>query len=316
MDFYRHRTVAQQAGVMPREARSRWMQQHDLAALAAAAHSDKKAAAKCTTYERLRIEIAWAELGYPYFKVWPEMLDVLLRTPLEIPFTDLRTPFPTFEVALPRDYRHGALLSPDGVWITHLLATRFDAGPKAAPDSGLWCYVARANKAGQCTPLIFMGSAREGPGGTLQNWADQVGQLSCVLSLIVGVALLGTSDPVFVERDIPERWQRRLRHKDANVRRRQRAEMASNRQEHGYKIGQSIRLPMSQRHQWRNAGGDDAKHHLTWGHLRRAHWGWRKTRSGWRLRPIRMARVRPDLPLKLSPGYETPTTAAHASPGG
>ena len=61
------------------------------------------------SYTRLHMlfnALCHAEAGHPYYKVWPDYLDMFRRTRLDnVPATALQFPFPAWRVLLPVDYR-------------------------------------------------------------------------------------------------------------------------------------------------------------------------------------------------------------------
>ena len=254
---------------------------------------------------RVWLEAEWARLGKPYVKVWPDMVSVLRRTPPAFPVDKLRFPFPSFETALPvgsddfvmQGHAVGSML------VRHDLASDFEHQDEAHSYDALLIVFNTQHVDGRYwsgqRAIDITGCA------TLAELAERLGDDHQLCCFIAGVAMLLTSDPAYCEHDLSPRTLRRLKHKDRAVRKRTRAKLASEGRLHGYRLGASIRLPLVTRTN-AHAQEQDTGRHLEWGHLRRAHFGWRKTRKGWRLRPIRMARVRPDLPLQPSPGYETP----------
>ena len=282
---------------------------------------------------RLANEAAWEQHGYPYIKVWPDMMDVLLRTPLTMQASELRMPFPVFEIDFPSE-RPLSVCAREGIDTSgsirvgpidengpaigsircvlfarasssevHLIGV--DGQPKEVDAVYMFHMMCLSQR--ECFWAPFNWSVNDSERlDTILAKTDWPG-FETILKLCVGVSMIGTADPAFVQHDLSDRQARRLNHADPKVREKTEREIDAQRRRFGFHMGKSINLPMHTEYS-RHDPSEPTGRELSWGHLRRAHFGWRKCKEGnelvWRLRPVKMARVRADLPLKPSRGYE------------
>ena len=263
--------------------------------------------------------LQWMNVGRPYFKVYPEMLPILLNTPLSMPVSALQFPFGAFEVRLP--VGQTALVSSGDNPVRSLLCAtyRVNGGMNkgwnviVALDTG-------ETEPGSSHPAhTIMGFPMKSNDDLLSVYDVVAGIkdylfygkrvqntiFSAAFTLLCGVSMIGTNDPTLVSRDIPDGFARKLKHKDHKVRERVRAQMGSMHIKRGYNIGREIRLPSSQHRSTED--GESRSKDYQYGWLRRAHWAWRLMGHGeekqWRLRPVKVSRFLEELPLKPSPGF-------------
>ena len=325
----------------------------------------------------MKYEYAWLRYGRPHFNVCTPLLDVLEKTPLDIPFGDFKMPFPAFSICF--EVGQTDVHAFHGGYVREYLFYRYTGnvadtifksmedfrrrkrdvedrlnGPAAAkyPDM---CAIMREKlketERALMTPYIgIYGTETVGPtwvgddgyhtgnaqcfaselhlekGQTLQAALDaaftelaiqsralsganeaHINIIPRLIRIAAGVAMIGTSDPMLVRHDWPEGWEHR---RGLSRRHRERVDkqLEALGRRNGYVVGEEQRLPFHVEHVDAGRDREEAERHLEYGHWRRAYWGWRRKREGnqvaWRLRPVKMTRVRADLPLKPSRGYE------------
>jgi len=246
----------------------------------------------------------WAGQGFPYVKVWPDMIGVLVKSPLSMQAAEVRGPFPIFEIIPHRD-AHLSLVCDHGCEheVFSLLFSGFQW-----KDRNVRIEVRAIIRTGDSRLDFLPTWINMDPEKPIESvFTSHPRGSDRIFRFVIGVCMVGTSDPTFIQHDLSDRQARRLHHADPKVREKTECEIDAQRRRFGFNMGKSINLPMHTEYHPHDPSEPTGRE-LSWGHLRRAHFGWRKRKEGkelvWRLRPIKMTRVRADLPLKPSRGYE------------
>ena len=266
------------------------------------------------------LEHKWHAMGAPAYRIWPEMLESVLRTTLAIDALLFEMPFPTFTVQFPRKtLRQDA----DSPYVTSMMvSTVHDPGGEGTSlDSGV--PVKKYVKPGRKLVIISMyetGRLASGimtkfglyPGQTIEEsfgefevgdpgdddyWASKE-MTQKLVTIAVSTALIGIGANPLLLKEAKRTTKDKLR---AGRWARKKGVSAIGDPRLGFAVGSDIRLP--KRGEASSRGREGEGRQLSWGHLRTGHL--RRTRfkgddGEWRYKIdfIPMTRVRPDLELK------------------
>lgn len=262
--------------------------------------------------DRFRAEIAWLELGRPYYKIWPEILPLLTGVEIDVPVDYLRVPFDAFVLRLPQtgnelfvDQQHPvrSIMVVEGVGSDgcRVIVLWIDIGEYAPGGIAMLSWARLSCLPGRSIEEAFAGAAPPPLPGL--RVTEEL-KARC-LRLAVSVCFLSTGtdrlvEPDVLSKDLAAYVEACLKGNEANAKTIQ--NRAIRRGKHGWSVGQYERLRTLVRHPNSQSADETAcRGQLTRQHQRRAHF--RLLGSG-RVTFVRQATVRPDLPPPgHSPGY-------------
>lgn len=259
------------------------------------------------------------ELGAPAYKIWPEMLDSVLKTSLEIDAELFDMPFPVFSVQLP----HKQLRQDeDSPYVVSLLVTTvIDPGGTGKtltyPNRTSYQTIEPGRKLIVITTFEddasgVMTKFSLSPGKTIEEqfaqlyiggkfdqnyWATKE-MTKKLITVAISTALIGIgNNPILVKKAALTAKDKIRRRKWA----RKKGISALGDPNRGFAIGSDIKLPGRAQRRYESREGEGRQ--LSWGHYRTGHirrvrfkndaGAWR-----WRITFIPHLRVRPDLELK------------------
>lgn len=286
---------------------------------------------ECVAYNQASIELDWCRGNKPYYKLFPDMLDMLLASGIDVPSSFVHTPLPTICLRLPTDHGIEALRAPNGEPLRAVLVMESASGNKARISDVvseasqnrrqllMWSHFGEHSEyptgSGEVYPVVafqvvdildedakFEDNMQESMKMGRYDWDKDAfvppETMLNVLRLTVGACLLATNAADLIEADVLNKHVARYRTADDKERQRLH-EVAKRRGKYGWRMGREISLPS--RCVAGEANDGSTPRALSHSHLRRGHFhivrygeGKRKLRVAW----FRPTIVRSDLPAK------------------
>ena len=275
-------------------------------------------------------EETWLDAGKPYYKIWPNMIDAIGHTSLNIDARYLHLPFQAFEIRLPIQHYlashvgtsvlvHGFTLDELDVWLLkHRLDTRARAKEPDYEDIllmfRLFYYipndkdyfttdnaVIRKNETLETTVSNLISSPSNEPDMVVD---DSV--IRHLFALAVAVSMFGVENHEIVMPDIPREV---LTIKGKGKRKRITEQMRIDRELakcKGWKVGSEIDLPRPLIRREGYSGNEGTGKELEHGHIRSGHMRMQPCGKGNKDRKLIFLPptvVRPDLPMRTTRGY-------------
>lgn len=290
------------------------------------------------TPELLRGELYWDKWKRPYFKVWPDIIDLLATTRLQFPAEYLTLPFYVFEIQVPIEHQL-ARKTGSSILVFHLEHTPKSLDPKGLvevfglprevaeplarrnravyreglqgyvkifyympgdPPGAVTCHDLQLVTGETVEDSLARTQANTKPNSTSDGQFLPADDQHAILSLVCGVAMFATNNHELVGLDIPheDRQPRNTRERIAQEIRHAKASKHCR----GWTVGRDIHIPRAEHHEPEH---DGPARTLAHGHVRSGHM--RLQAHGPKLQErklifIHPCMVRPDLPMKQT-GY-------------
>lgn len=267
------------------------------------------------TWLQANIESQWYQIGRPEYKVHPGMVEALAHTKLDIPATALQLPYPVFAVRLPskhlREYRGAP-------FVRAILVSRITEVQYGQERNKLVFSTNFSEMAPGLDPMenniitkIDMGAVDSETIHTIDWYLDNMphadvsdgmywpsGDLNReIVALATAVSLIGIGADRHLVRPARENLTDR-RTRERIERRHGRGSASTN---HGFEVGQDIKLPKLPRSYRKSDEESGEGPRLNYGHIRSGHMKMQAHGPRHSLRKLIFVAptiVRPDLPLK------------------
>jgi len=275
-----------------------------------------------TAYNQTATELDWHNKGRPYYKIYPALLPMFLKTKLDVPGKYLHAPFSSLVIRLPENHQCNGLIA-EGKELRSILVTEVSK-EQAIAISGpiqyehmfiLWMnfgeifdgmpyYIFQTLKFRSEESIESALSRQRTPEKTDTD-SLQIGVqindeiINNCVRLTVSVCFLATGADRIVEPDVLSKDLERFitaRKEENHSKITSLHQKAKKRGKHGWTLGREIRIPSK----GCSTTGAPTGHHLTYQHQRGAHFHVYHYGAGkalWKVRWIRQTTVRADLPL-------------------
>jgi hypothetical protein len=264
--------------------------------------------------DSMRMEMAWRQGRYPYFKIYPGVLGLFCGTKLAVPGRYFRSPFRLIGVRFPVNHGLSCLASRDGMTAEAALLGNV-LKHELGPDVQLWLLHIRWGDPSGIRPPVFtrldldqpdavtlddqLATSRRNPG------IDAfVPAMDTVFRVVCATCFLSTGGDKLVEPDVLNKHVERLTRASTAVEVSELHEKAKNRGKFGWTIGRRERVfpnPI-----YDSTKGPPTERELHYQHQRCGHFHvvrYGANREQWRVQWYRQTTVRPDLPAPPSTDF-------------